>query len=115
VVILLAIFGGLLLCLAIIVRELSVSRERTESQTTNAELRHAVDVLRGHLQRTSDDLYVLRSTLEERHVVSDNELAKNRARLIDNPRRVAAERREVTRTADADPTQVVIDEGESVH
>lgn len=107
-VILLAITGGLLLCLAIIVRELSVSRERKEAESGSQELREAVEALRMHLERTSDELFVLRTTLEERRVVDAKELAKNRLRLT-------AERKEVTGGAAVDPTRVIIDEGESVH
>src|SRR5258706_476567 len=60
-----ALAGGMLLSFAVILRELAVSRERTAASRTLEELHRTVEVLRGHVQRTSDEIYVLRATLEE--------------------------------------------------
>src|SRR5688572_17048847 len=111
--ILLAISGGVLLSLAIIVRELTVSRERASALRSAESLENGVAQLRSALERTQDDLTVLRTTLEARNVVDEKELARTRARLIDSRRRRAIERGELTKVEIE--SELVSDDGESVH
>jgi hypothetical protein len=110
-----ALAGGMLLALAVILREMAVSRDRAAANQSVEELRRTVDVLRGHVQRTSDEVFVLRATLEERNLVNEHELERNRKRLVEEPRRQARERQQIVSNENVSPTQVVIDEGESIH
>ncbi len=107
---LLAIVGGLLLSLALILRELHLSRERAQHARAEKALRAALKVTHDGLQRVNDDLRALAATLSEKHLIDDADLARARVRFVDLPRRVAEERDHILRTTQASPTQLVVDD-----
>src|SRR5688500_8013516 len=100
----------------LMLREVQSIRERHRSRETIRELRAGLETTRSQARRAIEDLYVLQTVLTERHVVDDAELSRGRARLIENPRRIAAERESILARPGVSPTQVVIDETEqNVH
>ena len=112
---LLAICGGLLLALALMVREYQLGRERAARHSAFEHLHASLDVMTKQLRRTREDLYVLRAVLQERGVVTEEEFSRSRLRLIENPRRRAEERSELMRQVEVSPLAVIVDEGESIH
>lgn len=107
---LLAVVGGLFLCAALAIREYQLAKERITMTTAFDHLRRSLDSTRSQLQRALEDLYVLQSTMVERNVVDEGELAEGRARLVEAPKRKAQERRAILKHVAANPTQVVVDE-----
>lgn len=79
----------------------ALRRVRQQAQAeVRTELAQLTDTLRStqaHLRRLGEDVFVLRSALGERHLVSDLELARARARLLDPPRQASGEREAPTR------------------
>jgi len=110
-----AILGGLLLSAALIAREIQWTKERHSRDATHQELENALRLTRAQLRRTREDLYVFKSVLQERRLIDDAALLEGRMRLVENPRRKAEERARIVRNADVSPTQVVIDDGETIH
>jgi len=113
--ILLAVSGGLLLALALIVREYQLSRERRARMAALEHLHGSLDLTTKHLRRAREDLYVLRAIMQERGVLTDEEFARCRVRLIEAPRRRAEERSQILRSVEVSPQQVILDEGDSIH
>lgn len=107
---LLAVIGGILLALALIARELQGSRERAAQTAALHEVQSALERTRQQLRRTQEDLYVMQSLLAERNILDEAELARGRLRLIETPKRLAAEREAVVRHLGASPTELVVDE-----
>jgi hypothetical protein len=107
---LLAVIGGLLLALALIVREYQLAKERARHLATHERLRSSLKETRTQLRRALEDLHVLLRVLEEKHLVDEADLSRGRARLIETPRRLAAERNAIVRNHNVSPTQLVIDE-----
>ncbi len=112
---LLAVCGGLLLAVALIVREYQLGRERTARLAALEQLHGSLEAAGRQLRRAREDIYVLRTVLQERGVISEEELARGRARLIEAPRRRAEERSEMLRELQVPSTKVILDEGESIH
>lgn len=109
---LLAIGGGLFLALALIIREYQLTRERALQAATFEQLRVSLEATRGQLRRACEDLYVLQSVLSERNVLDEADLARTRIRLVEMPRRVAAERDAIRRHLGVAPQHLVIDESD---
>lgn len=104
--------GFLLLLVAWALRELQLYRERAALTQAVDNLRTALENTRQHVRRQSEDLYVLASVLTERNIVDDTELARSRARLIEQPRRVAEEREALTKVLNVPATQLVVEDGD---
>ena len=111
----LAVIGGLLLALALMIREIQGARERSRDARTVEQLRVAVEQMRTHLFRNREDVYVLREVLQERRVVSGADLMHARVKLIDKPRRRAKERHRILKSGVADAQRLVIDDNDTVH
>lgn len=112
---LLAVCGGLLLAVALIVREIQQGRERTARLSALERLHQLGDAQARQLRRAREDLYVMRVLLQERGVFSDEEFARSRIRLIEDPRRRAEERSQLTRDVNLAPGVLIIDDGDSIH
>ena len=111
----LALVGGLLLALALVLREFQLGKERVARATTLAQMHASLESLGRSLRRAQEDLYVLRVLLHERGAIGDDDFGRARTRLIDGPRRQAEARSEIMRVVETTPLQVVVDEGESIH
>ena len=109
---LLAVGGGIFLALALIVRELQLARERAMHLAAFEQLRLALDATRTQLRRAFEDLYVLQTVLAERNVLDEAELQRSRARLIEQPRRIAEERDAIQRHLGVSPTHLVVEDTE---
>jgi hypothetical protein len=108
---LLAILGGLLLALALIVREVQLARERANHASELERMRVSLGETRRQLRRALEDLYVLQNVLGDKHLLDEHDLARGRARHIDGPRRIAEERDSILRKHDdVEATQLIIDE-----
>ncbi|RZK51142.1 MAG: hypothetical protein EOO59_15440 [Hymenobacter sp.] len=101
----------MMLALALGLRELTLARERAIHLTLSQQLHSNLDSTRAQLRRLSEDYYVLTTLLMERHVVGDAELSRGRARLIEQPRRIAQQRDLLQRKGLAS-AQLVVDEGD---
>ncbi len=112
---LLALCGGLLLAVALMVREVQLRRERAAARADHDRLFASVETAVRHLRRTREDLYVMRTVMQERGVLTEEDLARGRARLIETPRRRAEERDQMLKELKIADVPVILDEGESVH
>jgi len=111
----LAIAGGLLLAVALFLRELQLHRERRVQMQAAESLRVAIEVSNRLLRRAREDLFVLHSVLKERNLINEEDLVRIRARLIDTPRRLAEEREELLQDLEVAPTQLILDDGDKIH
>ncbi|OGQ77771.1 MAG: hypothetical protein A2289_18985 [Deltaproteobacteria bacterium RIFOXYA12_FULL_58_15] len=107
---LLAVIGGLLLALAIVVREYQLSKDRKGHADEHERMALALKESRTQLRRAIEDVHVLQCVLQDKHLLDETELAAGRVRHIDGPRRAAAERNAIVQTINISPTQLVIDE-----
>ena len=107
---LLAVVGGLLLAFALVVREYQLAKERSQHAAAHERLRVSLKETRGQLRRTLEDVHVIQRVLEEKHLLDETDLARGRMRLIETPRRRAAERNAIVRNHNVSPTQLVMDE-----
>jgi hypothetical protein len=108
---LLAILGGLVMAIALVVREVQLSRERANHTAELERVRQSQGELRRQLRRALEDLYVLQNVLGDKHLLDEHDLARGRARHIDGPRRIAEERDSIlSKHDDVEATQLVIDE-----
>ena len=105
-----AALGGLLLALALVLRELQLTRERSLQAAAEERLRVALEQTRAQLQHAVEDVYVLRTLLVERGLFEEGDIARARARLVEGPRRLAAEREALMRHLDGAATHLVLDE-----
>lgn len=112
---LLAVCGGLLLAAALIVREWQISRERAIRLSTLDSLYQSLEATNRQLHRAREDLFVLRTLMQERGVFSEEEFAQSRVRLIEKPRRRAEERSQLTRGLGLPSNVLLVDDGESIH
>jgi hypothetical protein len=108
----LAVGGGLFLALALLVREVQLSRERAMQAAVFEQLRAALESTRTQLRRASEDLHVLQNVLVERRMVDEAELARTRIRLVEMPRRLAAEKDAIRRHLGVSPQVLVRDDGD---
>jgi hypothetical protein len=113
--ILLALIGGLLLALAILAREYQLSRERVARTTALEHMRINAEATAKQLSRAREDLYVLRVMMHTRGLITEEDFARSRTRLIETPRKRAQERSQIMRTHEVDTLSLVVDEGESIH
>lgn len=109
---LLAISGGLLLALALIVREYQLSRERSLQEAAYEQLRTALEATRAQMRRVCEDMYVLQSVLGERNLLDEGELARGRVRLVEMPRRMARERDAIQRHLGISPTSLILEDSD---
>ncbi len=107
---LLAVFGGLLLAIALVLRELQLARQRTQQASSAERQRLALEQTRSQLQHALEDVYVLQMLLVERGLFEEGDLVRGRARLVEAPRRVAAEREALLRHLGASAPQLVLDD-----
>jgi hypothetical protein len=107
---LLAVIGAVLLASALIVREYQLAKQRTQDAANLERLRANIKETRSQLRRTVEDLHVMQRLLEEKHLLTESDLARGRLRLIERPRRLAAERNAIVRSHGVSPTQLVIDD-----
>jgi hypothetical protein len=107
---LLAVIGGLLLAAALFVREIYLSKERALQGEAFSRLRDALKDAHTRHRRLAEDLLVLQRLLEEKRLIDAEDLISARLRLIDHPRRIAAERNALASAHNLSPTQLVIDE-----
>jgi len=107
---LLAVIGGLLLAFALIVREYQLAKQRAQDAVTLERLRANIKETRGQLRRAVEDFHVMQRILEEKHLLTQTDLTRGRVRLIEHPRRVAAERNAIVRSHGVSPTQLIIDD-----
>lgn len=104
--------AGIFFTAALILREFQLARERAMQMATYDQLRLALEGTRAQLRRNAEDLYVLQVILAERNLLNEAELARTRARLIENPKRMAEERDAIQRHLGVAPTHLVVDENE---
>src|SRR4051812_23081934 len=109
---LLALAAGIFFALALILRELQLGRERAMHHASFEQLRLSLEGTRAQLRRAGEDLYVLQAVLAERNLLTETDLARCRARLIENPRRIAEERDAIQRHLGVAPTHLVVDDSE---
>jgi hypothetical protein len=109
---LLALGAGIFFALAMILRELQLGRERAMHQATFEQLHLSLEGVRAQLRRAGEDLYVLQAVLAERNLLNEADLARGRARLIENPRRIAEERDAIQRHLGVAPTHLVVDDSD---
>ncbi len=112
---LLAISGGLMLCLAWAVREYQLWRERQALQAALNQLKQALDLSRQQMRRMSEDVYVMQAVLVEKNLLDEDELQRGRIRLIETPRRQAEERNQLLRHMNVSPTQIIDDPDPKIH
>ncbi len=108
-----AVLGALLLTVAMILREVQLGKERAAQAQAFALLREALRDSQARTKRVAEDLLVLQRLLEEKRLLDAEELITARLRLIDQPRRVAAERHALTTAHNLAPNQLIIDEDAS--
>lgn len=106
----LAIVSSASLALALVVREILFARDRTHRRAQFNELTANVEKLRTQLRRAQEDVYVLQTLMSERNILDENEIARGRVRLIENPKRLAAEKDAIVRHLGVSPTALVVDE-----
>ena len=110
-----AVSGSLLLILVLFMRE-QMQQKRYRRQTELIQHLHSnLTSTQNLLNRNREDIFVLRTMLEELQVLDPAEFARSRARLIEDPRRTAQEQHEMQQYADATGGHVVIDDGDTVH
>ncbi len=112
---LLAVVGGLLLCLALAVREYQQSRERAVLLQALEQLRAAHELQRQQHKRLAEDQWVLQRLLVERGLLEQAAVDRGRLRLIDLPRRQAAEREAVLRNFKVAAIDLASDDDSKVH
>jgi hypothetical protein len=106
----LAIVSGASLALALVVREIQFARDRMGRRAQFNELTANIEKLRAQLRRAQEDVYVLQTLMSERNILDENEIARGRVRLIENPKRLAAEKDAIVRHLGVSPTSLVVDE-----
>ncbi|MBI5508156.1 MAG: hypothetical protein HY903_05330 [Deltaproteobacteria bacterium] len=112
----LTMVAGLLLAVGLLIREHQLQRQRRQDADLHRQLASALADHRNQLRRTQEDLYVMRALLEEKHLLDAHDVARGRIRLVEGPRRAAAEREHLARSLGVQATQFVIDEDlEKVH
>lgn len=109
---LLALSGGILFTLALIVREFQLARERSLHLAALEQLRLSLEGARAHSRRQAEDMYVLQTVLIERNVLDESELMRSRTRLIETPRRIAEERDSIQRHLGASPPHLLVEESD---
>mgnify|MGYP006271136033 CR=1 FL=1 len=96
----LALTGGLFLCLTLLLREVQLARERralsSKIRQQHARLQH----MQSQLQETRDDLFVMQRLLMERNLYDEAAFARAREQLIEQPRLKATS--EQAQQSDAD-------------
>ncbi len=108
--------GGVLLAASIAIREWQWARERRETRASLRSLTDNLDKSQRNVRRLQEDVYVLQTVLRERNLLSENELAQARDRLIEQPKRVAAERDAIQRHLNIGvPVQVIEESLNKVH
>lgn len=107
---LVAVVGGLLLALALVLREFQLTRERSQQSATHERVRLALEQTRSQLQHALEDVYVLQMLLIERGLFEEGDLVRGRARLVEAPRRMAAEREAIVRHLGGDAPHLVLDD-----
>lgn len=105
-----AIVSGATLALVLIVREIQFARDRISRRAQFSELNANLEKLRTQLRRAQEDAYVLQTLLSERNILDEGEIARGRVRLIENPKRLAAEKEAIVRHLGVSPTQLVVDD-----
>ena len=106
----LAIVSGASLALALVVREIQFARDRIAKRAQLSELNANIEKLRTQLRRAQEDVYVMQTLLSERNILDENEIARGRVRLIENPKRLAAEKDAIVRHLGVSPTSLVVDD-----
>ncbi|MBC7793795.1 MAG: hypothetical protein H7Z43_08805 [Clostridia bacterium] len=106
----LAIVSGASLVLALVVREIQSARDRRSSRAQFNEVHANIEKLRAQFRRTQEDVYVIQTLMSERNILDENELARGRVRLIENPKRLAAEKDAIVRHLGVSPTSLVVDD-----
>ena len=112
---LLTLAAALLVVLAMVVREVQIGTERRRSKAQFDRAHQTMTQLAHQLNRAREDVYVLKTVLRHKGVMSDEEFARQRALLIEAPRQKEAERQALTDLVGSDQTHRIIDEGETIH
>jgi hypothetical protein len=107
---LVVLVAALILVVALGLRERALRRERSASSRALGELIKSLAEARQQLRRLNEELVVIERVLEEKHFFDQEDLAQARLRLIEHPRRVAAERAAIATEHKVSPTQLVMDE-----
>ena len=109
----LAMSAGILFAIALSVREHLIGRERASHVVLIEQLRANLDSTRAQMRRLSEDFYVLQTVLTDHHVLDETEMARSRARLIEDPRRITHERDLIERKLGLASTHLILDDGDS--
>ncbi|MEO1482889.1 MAG: hypothetical protein AAFU77_12350 [Myxococcota bacterium] len=110
------IAGSALLAAALLLRELQWSRDRARFSSELKALSDALDKNRRSTRKLQEDLFVLQTVLRERNLLAESELVGARKRLIDRPKRVAAERDAIQQNLNIGvPAQVIEESINKVH
>ena len=83
----LAIGGGILIALALIIREWQNHVGTVQAQNRHTDLQEELRTTQEEARCTLEDLFVLRTVLAEHGIVDEIELAQGRQRLLDLSRR----------------------------
>lgn len=110
------IAGGALLAASIVIREWQWTKERRESRKNLRALTDNLEKSQRTVRRLQEDVFVLQSVLRERNLLSESELSQARDRLVEQPKRVAAERDAIQRHLNIGvPVQVIEESLNKVH
>lgn len=108
--------GWVLLVAAGITREIQWSRDRAKARSAVRALAEALETSNNTTRRLQEDLYVLQTVFRERNLISKGDLQSARRRLVEAPKRVAAERDAIQRNLDIGvPPHVIEDSLGKLH
>ncbi|MEL6543744.1 MAG: hypothetical protein AAFQ82_03900 [Myxococcota bacterium] len=108
--------AGAVVAILVAVREWQMAKRFTMARARMTSLGEALDTQQRTMRRLQEDIYVLQSVLRERNLLNEQELAQARDRLVEQPKRVAAERDAIKRHHDIGvPTQLIEDSLNKVH
>lgn len=102
----------LFVCVALLVREVNLLRERATISQSLDEVSLSQQSVRDGTRRLAEDLFVLQNLLLERNLLQKSELMRARGRLIEQPRRKAEERTAMLRHISAEKVPFVLEDAD---
>lgn len=106
------VVAGMMLTLALIMREVQLLRERTQLIQLLDDVRLSHQGTRDQARRLGEDLYLLQALLAERNLLQEADLTRARNRLIDRPRRLTQEREAIHAHLGQRHSTVMLEESE---
>ncbi|MEM6532853.1 MAG: hypothetical protein AAF654_09520 [Myxococcota bacterium] len=111
-----AVAGGVLAAALLVLREYQRYQEQRRAEANLEALKRSLEAQQRTIRRLQEDFYVLQSVLRERNLLGANEFINARNRLIEQPKRVAAEREAIQRNLNIGvPAQVIEESLNKLH